>query len=305
MNDKSSTARCLFIINPVAGNTDPGDLEQVLENEATKRGLDFEKRRTEGAGDAARWAEELANEGVTRLIAVGGDGTLREVVCGVIKSGQDVAVAFVPAGSANVMAGVLGLSGDLEANVAIALEAEAHRFDVGQVVDVDNGYFLIAAAAGLPADIISTASRGMKRIVGALAYVASAFQHLPSLFRRQRLVLDIDNDRIQTSAHSVVVVNSGKIPGADLELVPGADPHDGLLDVLIVKARNPWALSGHLYAFLRGNRREGPQVKRGREIQLDMGAQGHLQIDGDPLEVSHPRLRVHPGAVRLVFAGPR
>lgn len=294
----ASRPKVCVLVNPVAGRTDPDELEERLQARADHHGLDLEVRRTGGEGDAARWAEERSGAGNVRLVAAGGDGTLCEVVTGVLRSGEDRSIGFVPAGSANVMAEVLGLPDDRDEAIDLAFTGEARAIDVGEL-DGGERYFLIAAALGFPADTMDGASRALKRRVGFAAYVVAAFQSLGTFFRREPVVLEIDGRPIRTNAHTVVVANAGRFPGVEIEFVPGATASDGHFDVLLVEARSPLRLLRHLVALARG-RRDGPRIERGRDIRLRTRSDQAFQIDGDPLDVDDPAIRVKPGAAFIV-----
>jgi YegS/Rv2252/BmrU family lipid kinase len=291
--------RYAFIINPVAGTTDPDDIERLIEEATSRRNISCEARRTRGAGDALKWAGELAAAGGVRLVAVGGDGTLREVVAGVMEAGCDVPVAFVPVGSANIMAEVLGIPKEIEDAIAVALDSDTIPFDVGYVNDMRH-CFLIAAGAGLPADVMDASSRPLKRVIGPGAYVLAALRFLPRLLGARRMRLEIDGRAVQTNAHSIVLVNAGRVPGTDLPFVPGASAQDGVLDIAIIEARSPWTLLRRVIALATGDRSSGPRIERGCDIRMRLASDVSFQIDGDSLDVRHPRISVRAKAVSLV-----
>src|SRR4029079_18605764 len=119
-----------------------------------------------------------------------------------------------------------------------------------------------------------------------------------------RFTITLDGRRLVRRAQTVLVANLGRITGG-LELVPGADPEDGWLDVAVLRAQGPRELAIIAWRSLLGQRRSDPLlvILRGREIVIETERPQPVQLDGNEGEPStRLEIRVEPGALQLVRA---
>src|SRR5680860_1281595 len=142
MSAGSQPESMLVILNPAAGRGDPEERLGQVEEILTAAGVRYEVRATEGEGDAFTWARDA--EGVDRVLALGGDGTVMEAMSGLIASGSSIPLAQVPSGTANVLALALGLPHDVREATELAVRGDSMPFDVGYLPDHDR-YFVLAA----------------------------------------------------------------------------------------------------------------------------------------------------------------
>ena len=96
--------RILVIMNPVSGQQDPDAVGELIESRAAQAGAELEIRRTEGEGDAERWAKGAADEGFDVVLTSGGDGTVVEAMSGLIRTGNKIPLAQLPSGTASQIA---------------------------------------------------------------------------------------------------------------------------------------------------------------------------------------------------------
>lgn len=173
--------------------------------------------------------QAACDDGAGLVIACGGDGTVR--ACAQALAGGMTPLAIVPAGTGNLLARNLRIPSDVAGAIRVALTGSDRRLDVG----LANGeVFLVMAGAGIDAAIMANTSRPAKEAVGALAYVASAARELVSS-DPVHAELTVDGALIASRpVQTVLFANCGRVQGFDL--VPGADPADGRLDVLAASA---------------------------------------------------------------------
>src|SRR5712691_12127040 len=229
-----SRKRVAIIFNPVSGTQDPNKRPAVLEALVHAAGLTSELGETDREQGAVPLARKAVADGAERLLVCGGDGTATEAASALAGSG--VALAVLPGGTGNLLAVNLGIPTDPEAALRLALTGEARPLDVGRA----NGkVFLVMAGMGLDAHMVRDADRELKERLGALAYLVATLRNL----RRPptRYAITIDGRLIYRRARTVLVANVGRITGG-LELLPGAVPEDGLLDVAILHAQGFWDL---------------------------------------------------------------
>ena len=236
------------------------------------------------------------------LVVVGGDGSLHCVVAKLWERGQlgEAPVALVPLGTGNDFARGVGLPLDPAEAAARVVEGEPRPMDL--LVDDAGGIVVNAVHAGIGAAAAGRAE-GMKERLGALAYPVGA---LLAAVRAEGWDLDVavDGEPLELPGESVLLVGVGNGPsiGGGTLLCPGAQPDDGVLDVVVSCATGPAARAAFGAALRTGAHVERDDVvtARGTEVRISGDPVGY---DGDgELEegVSDRAYRVEPGAWSLV-----
>jgi len=291
--------RVAIIFNPASGTEDSASRRSGLETLAHEAGLTCELEETDRERGAAPLAEQAVADDRKRLIVSGGDGSVTEAAH--VLAGTETELAVVPAGTGNLLALNLGIPTDREAAMRLALTGEAKPIDVGRA----NGQvFLIATGMGLDARMIRDADREMKRKYGKLAYFITGWRNL----RRPRVDyhVTVDGQLLRRRAETVMVANLGRIT-AGLELVPGSDPDDGLLEVAILRTRRLRDLALLGLRMLLGRQRSDEllEIRHGHHIRIEARRPQPVQLDGNDAGVTR-RLEVHaePGALKLVRPEP-
>jgi diacylglycerol kinase family enzyme len=155
----------------------------------------FDTKFTGGIGDGIRIAKEQAMQGRSTIIAMGGDGTISEVVTGILKSGQPTEIGVLPRGTGGDFRRTLGLPTDLEKAAERYNNAKAHRMDVGQISYLDHEgrdtirYFVNTASFGASGKVAGEANRSKKRFGGRATFAAATLKTTltydnPDVFRR-------------------------------------------------------------------------------------------------------------------------
>jgi diacylglycerol kinase family enzyme len=214
-----------------------------------------------GAGQASRALEA----GAALVVAVGGDGTVRE--CAQALAGTGVPLAIVPGGSANLTARALGLPGPVVRALQVAFRGHDRRIDLGSA---DGAVFAAMAGIGLDAAVVAGARGLAKHRTGWPAYAAAAAGQL--LRRPVRFTIRIDGGKPLTRvARCVTVGNSGALPGG-FAVMPDARLDDGRLDVVVLAPSGPvgWAHVGYRIAV--GSRRDDAQLERFRAETVEIRA---------------------------------
>jgi lipid kinase YegS len=190
-------------------------------------------RVTWEAGQAALFAKEAAERGVEVVVAGGGDGTINEVVQGLLTGGERIpALAVLPLGTANDFARNLGLPlGDPRAALEVTAAQELSFIDVGLV---NNRPFVNVASGGLGAEITQRTPDAMKNLLGGAAYSLTGLLAAPDLAPYD-CRLTIEGQSIEL-AITTLAVGNGRYAGGGFAVAPRAELDDGLLDLVIVPA---------------------------------------------------------------------
>lgn len=287
--------RVAIIFNPASGNEEIETRRATLEALAHAAGLTCELSETDKDQGAAPLAQKAVADGMERVLVSGGDGSVTEAAGAL--AGTGVALAVIPGGTGNLLSLNIGLPTDAESAIRLALTEKARPMDVGRA----NGtVFLIMAGMGLDAKIMQDASRKLKDRLGALAYFVAAVRNLRR--PRVRYSITVDGRTIRRRAQTVLVANLGRIT-AGVELVPGADPNDGLLEVAILRAEGLRDLATVAWGAVWGKARDPAllEIHRGREIVIETARPQPVQLDGnDAPPTTRLEVRVEPAALALV-----
>ena len=224
--------KLLFIMNPFAGqrkaNRQLADIIDVF-NRADYEVLTY---MTACQGDAERVARQYGPN-VDIVVCCGGDGTFNETVSGVLKSGTDVPVGYIPAGSTNDFASSLKLSADFVQAARDIVEGEPVRVDIGRFGE---RYFSYVASFGAFTRASYATPQNVKNALGHLAYLLGGIQEL-SQIKAQKLSFALPNgERIEDEFIFGAISNSTSVGGI-LTLAPDkVDMTDGKFELLLVRA---------------------------------------------------------------------
>jgi YegS/Rv2252/BmrU family lipid kinase len=266
---------------------------------------------TAGPGDGAILARRALEEGCTVLVAVGGDGTLGEVVNGYLDAPDALrdraAVATWPAGSGCDFARHVGARPDPQQLAASLTAGTIRRLDVGRVTCRDatgqpgHRYFLNVAAFGLAGDV--ALARGGKRLGGRLSYLVAAARAIVRA-RLRSIELVVDGIRESPAPYHLVALANTSTFGGGMRVAPGADPADGWLDLVTVGAVSRGQLLRLLARARSGGHvgRPGVIVRRVRRVEAGGDGPGPLNVDGEAWGQLPATFEVLPGALRWIGA---
>lgn len=225
--------RLKIILNPSSGReTARSNIENVLSYLAMKGSIErADINYTAKRFDAMNYAIDTDPDEYDILIAAGGDGTVNEVVTGLMRSEIDIPVAIYNSGTVNDFATINHLP-SAPADFARMLEdPEIVRVDCGKAGD---SYFMNVLAGGSFADVAYNVHTDLKTALGPVAYWISAMKDIPTLNNSQHLVIHNGDETIETDAVMFFVSNTSSV-GGFRKLMSRADVTDGLLDVMILK----------------------------------------------------------------------
>lgn len=293
----------LVIVNPASGQHDPADTQRMIAVRLTQAGMRYDIRETQEAGDALKWARDAADDGFDLVIVSGGDGTIMEAMSGLIKSGSTIPLAQIPVGTANLLARALLIPTEPSEALETIFTGRAERLDVGYLPKEDR-YFALVAGAGYDAQLIGDASRELKNVLGFAAYVVTGAKNLFAL-RRSRITLEVDGEKRQLRAHTVMIVNVGQIGDNLIQIGPHIHPHDGTLDLMIVSAASLRGAVRILYRILT-RQFDGTRdliYLRARRVRITANPPLPTEIDGEELGTTPLEAEAVPNGA-LLIVGP-
>ncbi|MGI8456942.1 MAG: diacylglycerol/lipid kinase family protein [Propionibacteriaceae bacterium] len=294
--------RAAVIANPIK-ITDT--LRPALTEAMASRGWDDPLWLETSADDTGHaMTKEALTAGVDRVIAAGGDGTVRVVAGELAQSG--VPLALIPSGTGNLLARNLGIPLQETPAIETALSDAKTTISLIKVV-ADGGdpqWSAVMTGMGFDAMIMDHTDPRLKSTVGPGAYIIAAAQQVGQL--PVRLEVQVDEERAFTRyAILCVIGNVGQLIGG-LDLMPEADPTDDTLNVLVVSPHRKRDFVRVVVRVLLRRRRPDKSLDRvsGRQVRIQVPDGDTYQIDGDVAGRCHDfRAEVVPDALILVAAG--
>lgn len=303
---ESPFGRAAVIANPRAGKgkvgRDPAAFARLIESS----GIEFDLHITEGRGHATEIARQATEQGCRFLVAVGGDGTIHEVVNGMMgESGllnSDAVLGVVAAGSGSDLIRTFGLPQRAEEAVSYLRGDNVFVLDVGKVtVTRESGthtqYFANIAEAGFGADVGLLAER-IPRWVGKLRYLICYFITLARFsIGDVRITLD---ERVYEGPLTNLVVANCQFFGGGMKIAPKAMPDDGRFDVLVIRGNKRDYVRASTKVF-KGEHVPSPFIKEFYAAKVHITAEKALRVeaDGEILGFTPATYEIVPNALRL------
>ena len=231
--------KLLFIFNPHSGKGQIKNNLVDIVDIMVKAGYDVTIYTTQARADATRKVmEEAAN--FDRIVCSGGDGTLDEVVTGLIKSDMNTPIGYIPAGSTNDFANSLGIPKEMVKAAEVAVGKNPFPCDIG---DFNSDTFVYVAAFGLFTEVSYKTSQQLKNIFGHVAYIMEGAKHLHDILS-YNMQVEYEEHVFQDEFIYGMVTNSVSVGG--FKGMTGTDVKldDGVFEVtLIKKPHNPIELN--------------------------------------------------------------
>ena len=221
----------LFIYNPRAGKGNISNHLGHIVDTFTQNDYRVTIYPTQCRGDgeviAGEWAKDF-----DRIVCAGGDGTLDEIVTGVMRAKVRIPIGYLPAGSTNDFARSLGLPKSLRRAAQIAAEGTPFKCDIGRF---NSRYFVYVAAFGLFTDVTYETDQNLKNLFGYTAYLAEAVKRLPSI-RSIPLRITYDDEVIADNFLVGMITNSDSVGGIKGITGPDVKLDDGVFEVMLVRS---------------------------------------------------------------------
>ncbi len=303
------------VVNPMAGNGRAGRKWPGYARQLRDAGYDFKAYLTTGPGDATDIARRLARRDVPTLVCVGGDGTMNEVVNGLIDADQPVSAVtrmlLIPCGTGRDLGRSLGVRGVEDAIQALREDCVA-TIDVGRIQHLDtqtgqlvSRYFANVADTGLGGATALRINRSSKRLGGLVSYMSSAVRSIAT-FQPVGVAVEADGQGFYDGAANMVVFANGAHFAGGMHVAPMASLCDGLLDVFVLEDVGRRALITDIMPRVyRGAHvgRRGIRHLAAASASVRSEAAMLLEMDGEQIGQTPVQVAAVPRVLR-VFARP-
>ena len=301
----------LVIVNPNAGKCrgekDWKQISAILK----KEGFHFDSKFTERKGHATILAVEGINAGYRKIITIGGDGTLHEVVNGVFLNAvcytTEITLAQIPVGTGNDWGRMFGIPADYEAAVRIIRENKTMLHDAGTVTYYEGQekklrYFINIAGVGFESAVVKRSNfQKEKGYSGKLIYL---YNLLITLFtyRNQKVELAIDSEKKKAGIFSINAGN-GRFCGGGMRQTPDAVPDDGLLDVTVITSIGKFEIIRNLKILYNGKILSHPKIigYRCKNFGVESELPIYAEADGELLGHTPASFSVVPLALKMIY----
>jgi len=297
-----------MIVNPVSGNGRTGQRWAGIEERLRIEGAQFDVEFTHEPGHATQLAREAVATGYRTIVSVGGDGTLNEVVNGLIVEGRaapDVRLGLIPGGTGSDFGRGLGLPRDpLEAALCL-LKAEPHWFDAGQITcrlgeGTTTRYFINVAGLGFDGEVCDRVNRSSKALGGTIPYLSSLLITLFT-YRNKRVHWTLDGQVRDEVLNSVIVANAYYF-GGGMKISPNSRTDDGQFHVITLGDWGTLEFLATVPRVYNGTHLTHPKVKEyaGREVTVEADGRMFLQAEGDLIGEAPATFKILPRAIQVV-----
>lgn len=294
--------RHYFIVNPVSGKGRALQLEPRLKEALEKTDLDWEIHHTKAPGEATSFVREKAAEGPARFYACGGDGTLHEIIEGIMDY-PDSAVGVMPAGTGNDFVKSFG-DPQLFLDPLRQTAGTVHRIDL---IKAGDHFSVNVVNIGFDCDVVAwvNSHRDNPLCKGAFAYLMGV---LAVLFRKLGLELEFRlNDKVIKERYLLCTAANGQFYGGGFRPAPRASLDDGLMDFATVKKVGRLRFLSLLPSYRTGEYIDREDVKdiltfdRCSKVQIIAPEGGNICIDGEVYTFTDITLEMLPGAVNFIL----
>jgi len=295
--------RPFFVVNPTAGGGRGlriwGEIERVLQD----REIPVEFRLTHDRGSATELAAEVRSAGYDVVVSVGGDGTIQEVVNGLVDTEGNcpTPLGVIPGGTGNDFSKMLGYPREPLAALEVVLGGRVRALDLGRY---GSRYFINIAGVGFDAEVAAFLNRRPKRLPAVLTYLYGVLVML-TRYRPAPLEVALDGMTITQNCLLVSVCNGHSHAGG-MKMCPEAQPDDGTLDICVVGDVGPLETIMLLPKVFSGRHTLHSKVKTYKtdRIAIRSPRQLFVQADGEILGRLPADFEVLPGALKVIAAGP-
>ncbi|ABR50853.1 diacylglycerol kinase, catalytic region [Alkaliphilus metalliredigens QYMF] len=265
-----------FIVNPVSGKNKGKKVMVLVEEVLKKKNVDYQLYVTNKPGEAQFLASQASREKYDVIVAIGGDGTIHEVLNGMIHSKKKLGI--IPAGTGNDLAKSLNYPTNVEQALETVLNGHTRKIDIGRI---NGNYFINFASIGLDALIAEEANKMKKLYSSRYTYVLAVLKGI-IVFKSPTIKVLIDGKEQKREIMLLAICN-GAYYGGGMKIAPTADVADGYLDVCLIRKMSKLKLLFLFPTIFTGNHVKYKEVEfyRGKKVEVSSQSKFKFNADGE------------------------
>ncbi len=301
----------MVVVNPKAGSGRGLTDWPIISNQMNKSGIDFTCVFTEHKYHAVELTVKAINDGYRKIVAIGGDGTINEIVNGLFIQQQvtpaEVSLAVIPAGTGNDWLRMFGIPNTYSKAVQSIVEHRTILQDVGLITFYETRIKhqrYMANVAGMGFDAMVNRLFNRMKDEGRYNKNLYLWGTLRTLFsyRAKRFTVKIDDVLLYDGAVFTAAVGIGKFNGGGMNQMPNAVVDDGLFDITVVKRMNPLKVIYHFHKLYNGKIYKIAKVlaTQGKQITIETQPESPIEIDGEAMGYSPFTFELLPRSIKVV-----
>jgi diacylglycerol kinase (ATP) len=287
--------KTLFIVNPIAGKGRAKTIVPLIEDICGKSKIEYTIKYTMGPKHEVALAKLGIQEGFERIVSVGGDGTLNEVVNGI--AGSQAVLGVIPAGTGNDFVRTVYPHTDIKKIIHDIIHGEVQEIDLAKCNDT---YFINIGSGGFDAQVALESEKTKKIFSSEIAYIIAILKTL-IFYKGIRMKVLIDGKVFEKNTMLVAVAN-GKYYGGGILPAPKADITDGIFDVCFVENMSRIKMLVLLPKYMKGKHEsiKGVSFYRGKNISITSEIQFGVNIDGEVSLMKEVNFSIIPKGIKII-----
>lgn len=304
-------SKTAFIVNPHAGNGSTGSIWPFVEALAKDRLGSFEAYMTKGPGDAQIFARNAAAGKARRLVCVGGDGTLNEVVNGIMMHKKSirskVTLGFIPNGTGCDFVRTVSIPQEIEQAVDLVVSGSVRSIDLGALAFKDHlgrdrcRFFHNITSFGMGGEVAQRVNRTTKALGPFVSFMWATLISI-LLYDKKRIRISVDNHYKKDIVMWNVVAANGQYHGGGMRVAPDASVCDGLLNVTMIGDLTIPEVFLNLSKLYNGRIYDINKVMtlKGKEVAAISDDRVLIEVDGEQPGMLPIVVKTVPGALKII-----
>lgn len=287
-----------FVVNPVAGKNRAKSLIPYIRDRMEKTNIKYKIIATTRPKEAIEITKNGLKDGFDIIVAVGGDGTINEVMIGIVEMGKGI-LGIIPGGTGNDLARTLNIPENAKDALDLIINRKVKSIDLGYA---DGKPFLNVASIGFDAEIVKNTEKIKKFVKSKFAYTVGLLVTLVSYkYKKIRIKLD---DREISDEILLIAVGNGKYYGGGMVICPDAVEDDGLFGICFIKKipkLKLLILFPSIFKGRHGKFRKYVQFYKSKEVKINIHNPTNLNIDGEVFDVDDEiKFTIKKGSVEVI-----
>lgn len=285
----------------------------AISNMLKDRHISFEEHITDHAYHAIELAKEAVKDGFRRLLVIGGDGAIHEVLNGLYSQNEvnpaEVILGLIPVGSGNDWSRLHEIPHEYGAAADLIASADTHTRvqDVARVHTMMDGkpycrYMVNIGGLGFDSEVCHRFDLAKERgHAGDRQYLKSLLSGFIS-YKSLKFRVAVDGEEFYRGTAFSVALGIGRYCGGGMMQTPDAVPDDGLIDVTVVGELSKWKFLAKVPSLFKGDiyRHKEVHHTRGRQIDISAAPYSYMEVDGEPVGITPVRIEIVPAGVQVV-----
>jgi len=285
-----------FIVNPKAGKGKGKKIASLIHFFMKKYDTPYEVRFTTQKKEGEPLAKRAVEDGFEKIVAVGGDGTIYEVLNGII--GKSVSLGIIPSGTGNDFARCLGIGLNVEEALDIVVYGQEKSVDCGRA---NERYFINVAGIGFDTETLKEVERLKKYLSGKWAYIAGVLKTLLTYkFKKTEIIID---GQVIHSEVLLIAIANGSSYGGGMKIAPDAINDDGLFDVCVIHRISKLKILKVFPTIFSGKHIHIKEVNmyKAKKISINSQLPTPVNLDGDIVGYTPLLLEIIPNAIKVLI----